>query len=109
MLRLKEGWVPFAVAALALIIGFSLHYVRISNTESLVVLHFVSGRGADQLGEPEAVWGMLATGAFVVTASALLKAALHRRNRGMADMAGYVAATAALLILIAILGIISVN
>lgn len=100
---------PFAVAALALIVGFSLQYVRLSGTENLVVLHFVSGKGVDRLGSPESVLGMLGIGAFVTLSAIFMKAALERRNRGMADMAGYMAATAALLILIAILGIISVN
>lgn len=109
MLKLLGGWMPFVIATIALVVGFSLQYVSLSDRESLVILHFVSGRGADELGKPGSVLQMLGTGAFVVISAALMKAALHRRNAGMADMAGYMAATGALLILIAILGIISVN
>lgn len=109
MLKSLGGWMPFAIATLALVVGFSLQFVRLSDAENLVILHFVSGRGADELGKPESVLKMLGAGAFVVISAALMKAALHRRNSGMADMAGYMAATGALLILIAILGIISVN
>ena len=109
MPQIWKGWTPYAVATIAIVIGFSLQYVRLSDAENLVVLHFVSGRGADRLGAPESVLGMLAMGAFVIISAVFMKAALHRRNRGLADMAGYMAATAALLILIAILGIISVN
>jgi len=108
-MKIQQGWTPFAVATLALIIGFSLQYVHLSSAENLVVLHFVSGRGADHLGTPESVLGMLGIGIFITISAMLMKAALYERNRGMADMAGYVAATATLLILIAILGIISVN
>ena len=99
----------FVVAALALVVGFSLWYVKLSGRESMIVLHFMAGRNADALGTPGDVLGMLGMGTFVLAANAMLKAALGRRHQGLGDIAGIMAATAALLILIAILGIISVN
>jgi hypothetical protein len=109
MLKLVRETAPFLVAACALTIGFSLYYVRFSGTDNLIVLHFGAGRGADAIGEANTILGMLGVGTAITIVNLALKTALWRKNRGLADATGYVAATASLLILIAILGIISVN
>ena len=99
----------FAIAALFLLIGFSLYYVKLAGMQNLIVVHFVGGRGADVLGGKEDALKMLFAGTGIGIINAFLAGILWNRNRVMARFAGIFTFLVALLICIAILAIITVN
>ncbi len=101
------GW--FAASFLILVIGFSAYYVRLAETENLIILHFMAGRGADVLGTAGDALGMLVSGGMILVANGMLAAILASRNRALANAIGMLTVLIVLLILIAILGIIAVN
>lgn len=99
----------FGVAAFLLLIGFSLYYVKLAGTEGLIVIHFIGGRGADFLGSKYDALSMLVTGSIITALNACIAGVLHGRNPVLARLTGMVTAFAALLIVITLSCIITVN
>ena len=101
--------VPFAFAGLFLVIGFCLYYVRLAGTTAAIVIHFQASHGADVIGTAGDALGMLAIGTMMVGVNLAIASTLWRRNRALSGVTGLMTALIALLILVAICGIIAVN
>lgn len=99
----------FGIAAFLLLIGFSLYYVKLAGTEGHIIIHFTGGRGADFLGEKYDALGMLGVGTLLIMLNACLAGILHDRNPALARLTGLITAYIALLIVIVISCIITVN
>lgn len=99
----------FGTAAFFLLIGFSLYYVKLAGMHNLIVMHFVSGRGADILGGKEDALKMLLAGTGMAIMNAFLVGILRDRNHIMARIAGIITFLIALLICISLFAIITVN
>ena len=99
----------FGVAAFLLLIGFSLYYVKLAGTQGLITIHFTGGRGADFLGSKYDALSMLVTGSIITALDACIAGVLHDRNPVHARLTGMVTAFAALLIVIVVSCIITVN
>ncbi len=108
-LRKNADAALFASAAFTLLIGFSLYYVKLANTEGRIIIHFLGGRGADFLGEKYDALHMLFSGAIITCLNACLAGVLVSRNPILARITSAVTAFIALLIVITISCIITVN
>lgn len=109
IVRKHADAVLFGTAAFFLLVGFSLYYVKLAGKESLIVVHFVSGRGADILGEKGDALKMLLAGTGIAVMNAFLAGILRDRDRVMARCAGIITLLLALLILVALVCIITVT
>lgn len=109
MFKRHYNTIAFGIALLFLIIGFSLYYVQLANVKSLIIVHFIARRGADFLGNKSDALGMLVSGTVITIINYILMAAFYNRNRLVAHLISIFTAFLALLILIAIIVIISVN
>lgn len=108
-LRKNPDAALFGVAALLLLIGFSLYYVNLAGTEGLIVIHFIGGRGADFLGEKYDALHMLFAGTAITIFNACLAGMLHNRNSILTRLTGMATAFSSLLIVIVLSCIITVN
>ncbi len=107
--RRNGGIGYFAISFFLIVVGFSLYYVRLADMDSVIILHFMAGRGADVLGSTGDALGMLLSGSLILVVNAILAASLARRAKALGSVVGMLTALITLLILIAILGIIAVN
>ena len=101
--------VAFGISFLFLIVGFSLYYVKLAHVESLIIIHFLAGRGADFLGDRGDALAMLLSGIAMALINYCLALTLLHRNRLLAHLISILTILLALLILIAIIVIINVN
>ncbi len=99
----------FACAAFLLLIGFSLYYVQLAGVEGRIIIHFLGGRGADFLGEKYDALHMLFAGTAITGLNICLAGVLHGRNAVLARITSAATAFMALLIVITISCIITVN
>jgi hypothetical protein len=99
----------FGIAAFLLLIGFSLYYVKLAGVEGRIIIHFLGGRGADFLGEKYNALHMLFSGTIITVLNACLAGVLYGRNPVLARLVSAVTAFMALLIVITISCIITVN
>lgn len=99
----------FGVTIFLLLIGFSLYYVKLADIEGLIVIHFLGGRGVDFLGEKYDALHMLFAGSILTVLNACLAGILYSRNPVLTRLISAVTAFMALLIVIAISCIITVN
>ena len=99
----------FACATFLLLIGFSLYYVKLAGVEGRIIIHFLGGRGADVLGEKYDALHMLFAGTAITGLNACLAGVLQGRNAVLARIMSAVTAFMALLIVVAISCIITVN
>ncbi len=108
-LRKYADAILFGIALALLLIGFSLYYVKLAGINSRIIVHFVGGRGADIIGTKEEVLTMLFSGVTVVIFNAFLAGILWSRNKAVTRLISILTAFSALLIVIALSGIITVN
>jgi hypothetical protein len=109
MLRRHYLTVVFGLADFFLLIGFSLYYVKLAGVTHLLIIHFIARRGADVLGDKYDVLGILTAGSIITILNIALATVFYARNRSIAYLLGIITALIALLILLAVIGIISVN
>ncbi len=100
---------PILFGIATLLLGFALYYVRLAGTENLIVLHYVSGSGADVWGTKGDVLYMLFLGAGILFGNIALAGILWRRHRPLSQAISIVAGLVPLLILAALYGIIAIN
>jgi len=105
----KMTVIPFVVALILLVIAFSYAYVNFADFQGLLIVHFDSYRGADFLGEPKDVFGILGVALAVLIINGFIADELYWRERFLAYIIAYGSVFFSLLILIAVLVIISVN
>jgi len=99
----------FGAAYCALIVGFCLYYVKLAGITGLIIIHFTGGVGADFLdGAPNAL-AMLFTGTVITTINACIAGILYSRNNVLMRITGILTLIMALLIVIAVSCIITVN
>ncbi len=101
--------IPFALSALALIIGFSLYYVRLAGIENTIAIHFIGGYGADIFGGTGDVLGMLFFGTLIWCMNLILTATIWNRNRALSRIISIITLVLSVLIVTAVYGIITIN
>lgn len=101
--------IPFAMALVVLVVAFSYVYVNFADFQGLLIVHFDSYRGADFLGDPGDVFGILGVALAVLAINGFIADELYWRERFLSHVIAYGSAFFSLLILIAVLVIISVN
>lgn len=108
-LRKNADAVLFGSAAFLLLVGFSLYYVKLADIENLIIIRFTGGRGADFLGTKYDALGMLFAGTAITALNACIAGILHGRSPVLMRITGMITLSTALLIVIAISCIITVN
>ena len=101
--------IPFALSAVFLVVAFSYAYVNFADFQNLLIVHFDSYRGADFLGDPSDVFGILGVALVILIINGFVADELYWRERFLAYVFACGSAFLSLLILMAVLAIISVN
>jgi hypothetical protein len=109
ILKDKVLTVSVALAILFLIAGGALVYFNIADLTSPLILHFDSILGIDFFGEVQLLWFVWLTGFFVVVINFFLGHALFYRERPFSYLVFGITPLFALLHLVAIARIISLN
>ncbi len=99
----------FGASLAILLVGFSLYYVKLAGIGGLVIIRFTGGRGADFLGSRYDALGMLLSGTLITALNACLAGILRGRNPVLARITAMLTLLFALLIVIALSCIITVN
>lgn len=92
-----------------LLIGFAISYTPLAEESQLLVIHFDAFRGIDFLGDKFDVFNVLWISLLVTLVNFFLSAILYYRERFLSYLIEYFNVFFALLILIAVAVIISVN
>jgi hypothetical protein len=100
---------PYVIAALFLGIALSAHFVALAETPGLLVIRFIAGQGATLIGPSARVAGLIGGGCAIVAVNLCLTSALYNKHRLLAHAVSMASAGIALLILIAVSAIITVN
>ncbi len=108
-LRKNADALLFAGAAFALLVGFSLYYVKLAGIEGRIIIRFTGGRGADFLGDRYDALAMLLSGTVITALNACIAGILYGRSRVLARLVAVLSLITALLIVIAVSCIIAVN
>ena len=99
----------FIPALILLVIGFSLYYVRLADTEHLLIIHYKSQQGVDFLGSKKDALGILTSGLLIALINFVLASLIFNRNRLYSYLIGLMTIFISGLILITIVVIISIN
>ena len=102
-------YLGYFVSLLLILIGFAVSYNSLTEESQLLVVHFDAFRGIDFLGDKFDVFNVLWIGLLVTLVNFFLSAALYYRERFLSYLIEYFNIFFALLILIAVAVIISVN
>jgi hypothetical protein len=108
-LRKNADAIIFGASILLLLIGFSLYYVKLASTEGLIIIHFLGGQGTDFLGEKYDALYMLFSGTVITVLNACITGVLYGRNPILARLVSTITVFMALLIVMTISCIITVN
>ncbi len=99
----------FGFSIIIIIIGFSLFYVHLWDTNNLLIIHFESLKGADFLGTKMHVLGILVSGLIVNIINFLVSVTLYNRRKLFSYLVAVMNVLFSLLILLTIIVIISIN
>lgn len=101
--------IPLVLSVILLIIGFATAYVKLAESNYLLVIHFDSFRGIDFFGSRGDVFGILLVGVAVNIVNFLLAYFIYQREKFLSQVLSWFSVFFSLLILIAVGVIISIN
>lgn len=99
----------FLLSLFLAVIGFSVVYVKLSDVQHLLVIHFDSLQSIDFLGDKKDVFGIIISGAVLNIINFFLAAFFYYRERLLSYLLAFSGVLISLLILAALLAIIRVN
>lgn len=108
---LKDKYLRF-IGALSLLILFLtglIFYFKFGQTTTPLIIHFEIGKGIDFLGGQSKVFGILFSSLIMILINFFLADFLYFRERFLSYIFGFASLTIAILILIVISVIISIN
>ena len=108
---LKDKYLVFSFAAVAIIllISASMTYLNFAGNRNLLVIHFDSYKGIDFFGDNQDVLDIIVTGFIIFLINMALAKAFYFRERFLSYALATATVILAVLILIAVNGIISIN
>lgn len=109
VLKDKFVVIPFVAAAFILLISFSIAYINFVDYRGLLIVHYDAFRGPDFFGNKSEIFGILAIGLAVILINGFLADELYWRERFLTYFLSFGTIVFSLLILMAIIGIISIN
>ena len=102
-------YLGYFISLLLILIGFAVSYDFLTEENQLLVIHFDAFRGIDFLGDKFDVFNVLWISLLITLVNFFLSAILYYRERFLSYLIEYFNIFFALLILIAVAVIISVN
>lgn len=105
----KPIFFSFIFSLFLIIVGLSVAFVALGDSDHLLIIHFDSFQGIDVLGSRRQVFNLLLTGLAINFINYQLTGVFYRRERFFAFLLAFSNILISFLILLAILVIISIN
>lgn len=99
----------FLLSLFLIMVGASVVFVKLSDVQHLLIIHFDSFNGIDFLGSKLDVYGILLSGVVLNLINGFLVTIFYYRERFLSYILAFSNIVVSLLILIAIFVIVSIN